>query len=141
MTPYDNDHRNIGTAPVFEVVRLEQIFEAEIGFAYILAASRRLDLNAKQLAERRTAIGLAQLEDAVRPGFESTTRVVDELHFEDELLDGGLAELAQDLAVRDSLSHRPDLTGLLLYREREPCRVRFRRSAGDPQSIRTWRER
>jgi hypothetical protein len=31
------------------------------------------------------------------------------MHFEDELLDGGLAELAQDLAVRDSLSHRPIL--------------------------------
>lgn len=33
--------------------------------------------------------------------------VVDELHFEDELLDGGFTELAQDLAICDSLAHRP----------------------------------
>src|SRR5216684_4166013 len=70
-------------------------------------SSCRLDLNTKQLAERRTAVGIAQLDDPIRPGFEPATRVVDELHFENELLDGGLAELAQDLAVGDSLSHHP----------------------------------
>jgi hypothetical protein len=104
-----DDHGDIGQAPVFEVVGLEQIFETAIGFAYVLAASRRLDLNAKQLAERRTAIGIAQLDDPVRAGFEPAARVVDELHFEDELLDSGLAKLAQDLAVSDSLGHRPIL--------------------------------
>ena len=106
MTPNDDDHRDIGTAPVFEIIGLEQVFEAAVGLADVLAAFCRLDLNAEQLAERRTALGIAQLDDPVRPGFEPATRVVDELHFEDELLDGGLTEFAQDLAVRDSLGHR-----------------------------------
>jgi hypothetical protein len=94
LTPYDDDHRDIGTAPVFEIVRLEEVFEAALGLADVLPAFRRLDLNAEQLAKRRAALGIAQLNDPVRPGLQPATRVVDELHFEDQLLDSGLAELA-----------------------------------------------
>jgi hypothetical protein len=50
-------------------------------------------------------MGIAQLDDPIRPGFEPTTRIVDEPHFEDDLLDGGLAEFAQDLTVGDLLGH------------------------------------
>lgn len=94
MTPYDNDHRDIGTAPVFEIVRLEQVFEAAIGLADVLPAFGCLDLRPEQLAKRRAALGIAQLDDPVHPGFQPAARVVDEPHFKDELLDGGLAEFA-----------------------------------------------
>jgi hypothetical protein len=74
LTPYDDDHRDIGTAPVFEIVRLEQVFEAAIGLANVLPTFRRLDLNTEQLAKRRAAFGISQLNDPVRPGFQPATR-------------------------------------------------------------------
>ena len=38
-------------------------------------------------------------------GLEAAPRLVDELHFKDELANGGFAEFAQKLAVRDSFVH------------------------------------
>src|SRR6516164_5199058 len=47
LTPHDDDHRDIRTAPVAEIGRVEQVFEAAIGLPNILAALCRLDLNGK----------------------------------------------------------------------------------------------
>src|SRR5216684_1477231 len=38
-------------------------------------SSCRLDLNTKQLAERRTAVGIAQLDDPIRPGFVESAKL------------------------------------------------------------------
>jgi hypothetical protein len=73
-TPKNDNHRDIGGAPIFEIAGLEQVFKAFIVLADILSALGRFDLNAEQLAERRTTLGIAQLDDAVGARFKTATR-------------------------------------------------------------------